>query len=316
MRLSFIIPFFNGLAHSRVMLDGLRASLPPGLECEILLVDDGSTDGTREWLQQLAPTDPRFRLFLQPRNAGYAAANNRAARAATGDVLVLLNSDLVLAPGWCESLLHTYACAPDVGFVGNVQTTVATGETHHTGIYFNARGKPAHDTHLPPFTAPWREMPAVTAACVCVARTLFLELGGFDEGFVNGGEDVDLCLKARRANRRNYVALVSRIGHHVSASPGRSRNKERNGYRLLRRWQHELPALALDAWRDPHLRARWERSLLWPEACFARMRRATVGIDERWLRRAVTRALDWQLRRWERQWPDLRGSVTPEPQGR
>lgn len=309
MRLSVIVPFFNGLAHSQAMLAGLMRSLPPGVDVEILLVDDGSTDGTREWLTEFARTDARVRLFLQPKNCGYAAANNLAARAATGDVLALLNSDLVLAPGWCEPMLHAIACAPDVAFVGNVQTAVATGATHHTGIYFNARGKPVHDTQRPPSIEPWREVPAVTAACVLVPRELFLELGGFDEGFVNGGEDVDLCLRARAAHRRNYVALVSRVGHHVSASPGRSRHKERNGYRLLRRWQHSLPELAMAAWRDAHLQRRWERSLAWPHSWRAAILRALGATSPGALHDAVTRTIDWQLRRWERQFPDLRGSV-------
>ena len=313
MRLSVIVPFFNGLAHSQTMLRGLFASLPPGIETEILLVDDGSTDGTREWLQEIAPTDARLRLFLQPKNSGYAAANNLAARAAKGDVLALLNSDLVLAPGWCEPMLHVLACAPGAGFVGNVQTAVATGATHHTGIYFNAWGKPRHDTERPHYTGPWREVPAVTAACVMVRRELFLQLGGFDEGFVNGGEDVDLCLRARAAGRRNYVALISRVGHHVSASPGRSRFKERNGYRLLRRWQHHLPALALAAWSDPHLRWRWEKSLRWPHSWRAVLLRAFGSSSAGAMHYAVTRTLAWQLARWEREFPDLRNSVAPEP---
>lgn len=313
MRLSVIVPFYNGLAHSQVMLRGLLGSLPPGLETEILLVDDGSTDGTREWLQEFAPSDARLRLLLQPENSGYAAANNLAAHAATGDVLALLNSDLVLTPGWCEPMLHVLVCAPDAGFVGNVQYAVSTGETHHTGFYFNAWGKPRHDTERPPYAGPWREVPAATAACAMIRRDLFLRAGGFDVGFTNGGEDVDLCLRTRAQGLRHYVALVSRVGHHVSASPGRGRHKERNGYRLLRRWQHMLPQLALAAWEDPHLRNRWEQSLRWPHAWRAAVLRAFGTSSPGAMHDAVVRTLAWQLARWERQFPDLCGSVATEP---
>src|SRR5665213_3525578 len=69
-------------------------------------------------------------------------------------------------------------------------------------------------------------------------------LGGFDEGFMNGCEDVDLCLRARKAGLKNVVALRSRVLHHVSASRGRSLRDEENAMRLVTRWRREFAEAA------------------------------------------------------------------------
>src|SRR5690606_25623817 len=131
-------------------------------------------------------------------NLGYAVTNNRASAAARGEWLVLLNNDLILQPRWLEPMLRLHRrLGPRAGLIGNVQRTVDSGVVDHAGIVINRCGKPEHARSLPawwvrPFL-PWRSVPAVTGACLLVRRSLWLELGGFDEGFVNGGEDIDLC---------------------------------------------------------------------------------------------------------------------------
>ena len=263
MQVSFIIPLYNCLPLTQAMLASLQATLPAGLAHEIILVDDGSTDGTREWLQTLS--EPPFRVLLNERNLGYAIANNRAAALARGEFLVLLNSDLVLQPGWFEPMLAAHhSLGPRAGPIGNVQRHATTGLVDHAGIFVTRTGKPEHVRALPPppfaWLTPVREVRAVTGACLLIARDLWRQLGGFDEGFVNGGEDIDLCFRARAAGRINAVALRSVIRHHVSASPGRKLRDEENSRRLVRRWQREFLTAGGDATRDwcrAHLAAAW-----------------------------------------------------------
>jgi GT2 family glycosyltransferase len=274
VQVSFIIPLFNNLALTRACVESLQATLPPGFTHEIILVDDGSTDGTRDWLATLAAP---YRVVLNERNLGYAGANNRGIKIAQGDLLVLLNNDLVLLPRWLEPMLAAHGSfAGRAGLIGNVQREVRTGLVDHTGIVVNAQGKPVHDRTPPSWLArlvfPLRVVPAVTGACVLVERALWQELGGFDEAYVNGGEDVDLCFRARAAGRTNAVALRSIVRHHVSASLGRKARDEENSYRLARRWRREF-VLAADgpmrAWcrerfdlilREPHYT---DRDLAW-----------------------------------------------------
>ncbi|HVU24466.1 MAG TPA: glycosyltransferase [Opitutus sp.] len=304
VQVSFVVALFNQLPLTQAMLASLRASLPAALEWELLLVDDASTDGTGAWLQSVAG-DPRIRVFSQPENLGFAAANNRAAAAATGDVLALLNNDLAFAPGWLEPMLAALDARGDAALVGNVQRT-PDGAIHHTGVYINARGKPEHD-RLPPAPEPAggiRDVVITTAACALIRREVFTRLRGFDAAFLNGHEDVDLCLRARATGLRNYVALRSTVVHHVSASRGRDRTKIANSARGMNRWRASLPDLAGAAWRDPHLRPAWEQRLSFLSRLRAAGSRPAAGdaapVFPAWLRAVVARRIETQLARWRR----------------
>lgn len=246
-RLSVVIPLYNCLPLTQAMLASLEATIPGGIPHEIILVDDGSTDGTREWLATLG--DPSFRILLNERNLGYAAANNRAAALAGGEFIAFLNNDLVLQPRWLEPMLAAHASlAGHAGLIGNVQLDAASGVVDHAGLVIGVTGKPVHVRTLPnPISRifhRFRPVPAVTGACMMIERTLWRQLGGFDEGYVNGGEDIDLCFRARAVERTNVVALHSVVRHHVSSSPGRKMRDEQNSYRLARRWRREFIAAA------------------------------------------------------------------------
>jgi GT2 family glycosyltransferase len=259
-QLSVVIPLYNCLALAQQMLASLHATLPAGVTHEIILVDDGSTDGTREWAQTLpAPCV----VLLNERNLGYAKTNNRGAAVARGEFLALLNDDLVLLPGWLPPMLRALQRHRRAGIVGNVQLDARSGAVDHAGIIVNLQGKPEHARTLPPAwsraLAPLRRRPAVTGACLLLRRSLWLQLGGFDEGFVNGGEDVDLCYRARAAGYETFVALNSIVRHHVSSSPGRKQRDEENSFRLLTRWRHEFLAEATRAWCRAWLPSAWAR---------------------------------------------------------
>ncbi len=312
MQVSFIIPLFNCLPLTQAMLASLQASLPDGLPHEIILIDDGSTDGTRAWLATLR--DPPFRVLLNERNRGYAATNNRAAAVARGERLALLNNDLVLTPGWWEPLLAAHTSLRDrAGLVGNVQRDAKSGAVDHAGLVVNLTGKPVHARKQPSVFSrmlfPVRHVPAVTGACVLVERALWRQLGGFDEGYVNGGEDIDLCFRARAAGRINAVALRSVVRHHVSSSPGRKIRDEENSFRLARRWRPELIAAADDGTRT-WCRNYLARALAEPQAAEYRLALAASAFLGR-LRRsppaeavaAVTAGLQGEFTRWEHMFP-------------
>lgn len=255
MQVSFIIPIFNQLAHTQACLASLKSTLPAGLSHEIILVDDGSTDASRDFLRELPP--PHL-VLLNERNLGYAASNNRAARVAQGEILALLNNDLVLQPGWFEPMLAAFASHTRAGLVGNIQLAADTGEVDHVGVVFRDGGFPVH--HRESLSearkrGPYAEFPAVTAACCLVRREWFLRTGGFDEGYRNGFEDNDLALRAREDGFVNLVATASVVRHHISRSPGREHYEYRNARRFLDRWGPRTAALEKE-WALGDARAR------------------------------------------------------------
>lgn len=228
---------YNRLDLTSRCLETLAKSLV-GVNHEVLIVDDVSTDGTRDFLRSLGAP---YRVFLNEQKGNFAINNNLAAREARADTLLFLNNDTELAPGWYEPLRAALDAHPDAGFVGNHQTLPGTGRYDHLGVIFAPWITPAHygqGLRRPPKAlragvTPWS---AVTAACCITRRETFEAAGGFDEAYVNGCEDIDLCLRMHRLGRRHYVANESVIVHHKGASPGRTDFNNVNLRRLKEIW--------------------------------------------------------------------------------
>ena len=297
MKVSFIFPLFNCLALTQEALASLRRTLPAGLDYEILFVDDGSTDGTRTWLASL--TAP-CRVVLNEKNLGFAGACNRGAAAATGEHLFFLNNDLVFLPRWFEPM-STLLAAPDAGLVGNLQLNHRTDALDHAGIFFDPKGKPAHETAIPLLARlrGWRDVPALTGACLALRRDVWLRLGGFDEGFKNGGEDVDLALRARMIGLRNRVSVRSTVRHHISASLGRKQRDEENSRRLALRWGPQVATHAAPAWARAHLASLSENSFVFDAALLrSALWTALTGRSTLQIRHRVEANLRIEQQRW------------------
>lgn len=302
---SIIVALHNCLQLTQAMLRSLDASWPASVSRELIFVDDASADGTSSWLASLPPK-PGLRIFFLDTNSGYAVANNHGARHATGQRLLFLNNDLEFSPGWLEPLLRTHArLGAKAGITGNVQRRWDTGTVDHAGIEIGPKGKPEHRSDLPLRRAGrFRATDAITGACFMIDRDLWTRLGGFDERYRNGCEDIDLCLRVRELGLGVGVALDSCVRHHVSRSPGRRDHDEENTRRLFARWENTLATLAMRRWsadaldrdwtspRDPRAAGSALALLLYraglrrspPEAARAGIRRALAAERERWSR--------------------------------
>jgi len=304
--LSVVTPLYNCLPLTRAMLESLEASIPPRITYEVILVDDGSTDGTREWLKGLGAP---YRVVLNETNQGFAGSTNRGAEVARGEVLALLNNDLVLEPGWLRPMLLVLRLlGRRAGLVGNIQLNASTREVDHAGIVVDEKCKPQHDRRDPSLLRralrPVRTVFALTGACLIVRTETWRRLGGFDEGYRNGCEDVDVCLRAEQLGLRNVVVRWSRVLHHVSSSPGRKANDEANSRRLFLRWRDRLAFEACREWTWGYFTKLLEDPRDFPDPWDAvltalylmRLRRLPPAVAME----AKQAAIDLELARWQK----------------
>jgi GT2 family glycosyltransferase len=221
---SIVIPVFNKAALTRNCLRTLANLGIPSERGEVIVVDNASSDRTPEMLAEF----PWARVIRNERNRGFAAANNQGATAARGRFLVLLNNDTQPLAGWLDAMLRV-ASEPGVGIVG-ARLLYPDGTIQHAGVavapvpFGRAALLPYHyakaATPNDPDVATRREYQIVTAACMVTARDLFFELGGLDETYWNGYEDVDYCLKVRARGLRVVYEPAATLHHFESQSGG------------------------------------------------------------------------------------------------
>ncbi len=234
---SIIIPVHNNRPLTEQCLTAL-ASATPELPYEVVVVDNGSTDGTPEFLRRLGGD---VQIIRNEDNRGFSKACNQGARVAKGRYLVFLNNDTIPQQNWLAPLVQEVEEHPEVGVVGS-KLLYPDGTIQHAGVVFSREeGLPYHIYQRWPADAPAvnkrREVQAVSAACVLIRRDLFNAVGGFDETFVNGFEDVDLCLKVRERGKQVIYQPRSVLYHLESQTPGRHAN-DSDDFRCLReRWK-------------------------------------------------------------------------------
>lgn len=234
---SIIIPVYNNWEYTRQCLLSLEAE-GYRQQAEVIVVDNASTDATAT---RLKSEFPWVKVIRNEQNLGFAKACNRGAETARGKYLVFLNNDTKVQKGWLEALIAACEGEAGTGIVGS-KLLYPDGRLQHAGVEISYPGAafPIHAGHLrygqPDAPDARREVDAVTGAAMLVPRAVFYELGGFEEVYQNGFEDVDLCLKARAGGYRIIYEPASRAIYYESKTPGRFDNEIKNINILHRRW--------------------------------------------------------------------------------
>lgn len=238
-QISIVIPTFNNLSLTRQCLDSILGNTPQGL-FEILVVDNGSTDGTVAFLNE-TQMHGRLRFISNSINLGFAHACNQGAATARSKYVLFLNNDTSVTSGWANALLEA-GQRPGVGVVG-AKLLYPDGTVQHAGIGW-INGVPDHphrhsDSAAPEVNIP-RDLDMVTGACFFMPRALFLQLGGFDETYRNGVEDVDLCLRVRAAGYRVLYEPKAVVSHYEGKTQGRFDHVTENLKIFFARWQGQF----------------------------------------------------------------------------
>lgn len=246
VKVSIVIPVYNQWELTRACLRSIKATMPPGM-AEVILVDNASTDVTYEAAPFLGRQlfGDSFIYIRNEENRNFAGASNQGARTAKGQYLVFLNNDTVARPGWCERLIEDFGRFSDIAGTGPLllyPEKPLVGQTvQHLGVVVSVFGKISHLYEGVPLSSPLarkrRFFQIITAACMMMPRELFLEAGGFDEGYVNGFEDVDLCARLSSQGWRFTVNPEAEVIHYQGQSQGRSAHEAQNSARFVKRTQ-------------------------------------------------------------------------------
>jgi GT2 family glycosyltransferase len=216
-----VIPSWNSADLLPPLLDSLAAS---GEDLELMVVDNGSRDGTLALLRERG-----VRHEALPDNIGFAAAMNRAVAATAAPLVLGLNADTVVAPGAITALVAALEADPGLGGVqpqilqlgGEEPGDQASARLYSAGMALTADGRAvetgAGETQSDAFLRP-REIFGLCGAAFLIRRELFERLGGFDESFVSFYEDVDLNVRARIAGARFAYVPDAVVWHAGNAS--------------------------------------------------------------------------------------------------
>ncbi len=253
---TIIVLTWNGLDYTRQCLDSLKATTPLGANCQVMVVDNGSSDGTIPYLRELE----WITLVENGKNLGFVRGNNVGIRAALPeDDILLLNNDVVITqPDWLARLQATACSAPDIGLVG-CRLLMADGRLLHAGTYMPPNtywgqqiGSLEKDVNQ--YNAV-RDVEGVVAACVYIKRQLIEAVGLLDEAYFSYFEDTDYGLKARQAGYRTVCDGAVTLIHYENVS---TKINKVNFTNLFMKSQETFKR----KWAE-HLEGRYETAVLW-----------------------------------------------------
>ena len=220
--ISLIIVTYNSAALLPRCLAAIAATSYPNYE--VLIIDNASSDGTP---QLVAEHYPHVRLLANSENLGFGRACNQGARVANGELLVFLNPDVIVAPGWLGILARHMAEQPQAGIICP-QTLYSYQSPPHA-------------------TRPVADTAAVPGCAMLVRRAAWQQLGGFDERYFLYWEDTDLCWRAWLLGWRVLEDFEAYVYHERGGSAGsqqwdaeRTKNSLRT-YLKTMRWRRAVP---------------------------------------------------------------------------
>jgi GT2 family glycosyltransferase len=241
---SIVVASFDSLPLTRLCLETVLANTE-GPSFELLVVDNASSDGSRGYLEELAARDARVRLLANEENTGFPAACNQGLAAARGELLVLLNSDTMVAPGWLSGLeAHLDGGADLIGPVTN-----RIGNEAEVPVDYGTYGDFLREAGA---RTAWRrgeafQIGTLTMFCMAMRRSAWGAIGPLDESFGVGTlEDDDYSMRARQAGLRLLCAEDVLVHHFGEGSFGKlfgqgeySRLLARNQRRYEEKWGQE-----------------------------------------------------------------------------
>ncbi|HZD10683.1 MAG TPA: glycosyltransferase family 2 protein [Candidatus Binatia bacterium] len=295
---SIIIPHWNGKHHLPACLGALRRQTMT-TAAEVILVDNGSTDGSQELV---CNQFPEVRLLELGRNSGFTGACNAGFRVARGDVVVLLNNDTQAEPNWLEAVLDAFHRHPQAGSIASKLLLFdKPAHFHAAGDFYRVDGIPGNRGVWQEDVGQYEAEEEVFGACGAAAayrRDALDEVGFLDDAFYFSCEDVDLAWRLQLRGWQVVYAPQAVVYHKLKATGGSVTGSYYDGRNFLYViWKNYPTSLLRRNWRSV-LRAQWRISraaiVSWRgKAARARLRgqlAGLVGLPRMWMRRRPIQA--------------------------
>ena len=271
---SIVIPTRNGEAILRQCLDSLRTTTYPNFET--IVVDNGSDDPATLALLAERSAAGQVKVLRDAQPFNFSALNNHAVKSlAQGEFVLLLNNDIeAISPAWLDEMVGA-AMETGVGCVG-ARLWYPDWRLQHGGVILVCGVAGHAHKYLPRGQHGYmgravlaQDMIAVTAACLLVKKSIFLEVGGLDESLAVAFNDIDFCLRVHKAGYRNHWTPYAELIHHESVTRGYedTPEKQRRFRTEIEKMQDRWPELLAhaDPCYSPNLTGTAEDfSLAWP----------------------------------------------------
>ncbi len=214
-----------------------------GHDIEVIIVENGSDSDTRQSLYASLSEYPTVKFIDNGENLNFSLGNNIGFSESCGTIVVFINNDTIVTKGWLSPLVRSLddrqvkGCQPKLLF--------PDGTIQCVGIVFSGIGPfgyplyaRADDENV--YSGRRRRFRAVTAACIAMRASDFAEARGFDPSFMNGQEDVDLCLRVGNGTPSFEYVPESTVFHFEAKSTGRGTYLLHNRRKFFTRWNGRI----------------------------------------------------------------------------
>ena len=243
IKVVIITPVYNKVEYTRQLISSLQ-NTDSGVEYKLVIVDNASKDGTKDFL-----IPENFKGLEAPiaitnkKNKGFSIANNQGVdyvKSLGVPYYCFLNNDTIVTDGWLKEMVDCMERHAKAVIIGAKLIHPGTGRIQHAGVVELNGHRPSHihfgqDQSYPPANKE-KQYPAVTGACMLVKSSFYDSVGGFDEAYWCGWEDIDLCKKAIKLGYEVWYTPKARVYHYEGSTEGRMLMEDANFTLYTHRW--------------------------------------------------------------------------------
>lgn len=219
MKTSIIILCYNGLDEAtRPCIDSVLVNTDLN-RCELIIVDNASTDGTKEYLSDLSKKWPNIKIQINSENKGYAGGNNDGIRMAKGDYIVLLNNDTLVPQNWLDRLIKLFDSQSKVGLIGPITNSAGNEQRISIPRLTEKNYERKSEEYVVNQKGVWFTTEKLGFFCIAIRQDVINKIGYLDENYgVGMFEDDDYCVSAKKAGFELAIVEDCFVYHKGSVS--------------------------------------------------------------------------------------------------